>query len=201
MLLLLAQVTDLLEYCTELSSQDPGSCHGRLVQDICLELPSLKTSHFSQIKQAVMEEAKVYLPHYTHTLDLDRFNCNFFATLLQWAQRIENFKVIHLYRYRKINFIESLLSILTSILLQATEQRKQSKVHNCYQAETPRVEAAECQLLPRAEEILEMTDLEPVTEYKLERLVNLLRLSRRTVVFTRSPHTKDKHYGTQCGIR
>ena len=82
MLLLLAQVTDLLEYCTELSSQDPGSCHGRLVQDICLELPSLKTSHFSQIKQAVMEEAKVYLPHYTHTLYLDRFNCSFFATFL-----------------------------------------------------------------------------------------------------------------------
>ena len=75
MLLLLAQVTDLLEYCTELSSQDPGSCHGRLVQDICLELPSLKTSHFSQIKQAVMEEAKVDLPHNTHILD--RFNCIF----------------------------------------------------------------------------------------------------------------------------
>ena len=46
-----------------------------------------------------------------------------------------------------------------------------------------------------------MSDAEGVTDYKLERLVNLLRLSRRTVVFTRSPYTKDKHYGIQCGIR
>lgn len=94
MLLLLAQVTDLLEYCTELSSQDPGSCHGRLVQDICLELPSLKTSHFSQIKQAVMEEAKVDLPlHITHTFSIDSI-ATFFG--LQWAQSIENLKVLHL---------------------------------------------------------------------------------------------------------
>lgn len=55
--------------------------------------------------------------------------------------------------------------------------------------------------MPDPEEITEMTDSEAITDYKMERLVNLLRLSKRTVVFTRSPYTKDKHYGTQCGIR
>ena len=46
-----------------------------------------------------------------------------------------------------------------------------------------------------------MTDNDAVIDYKLERLVNLMRLSRRTVVYTRSPYTNDKHYGTECGIR
>ena len=46
-----------------------------------------------------------------------------------------------------------------------------------------------------------MTDNDAVSDYKLERLVNLMRLSRRTVVYTRSPYTNDKHYGTECGIR
>ena len=55
--------------------------------------------------------------------------------------------------------------------------------------------------MPDPEDITEMSDYEGVTHYKMERLVNLLRLSKRSVVFTRSPYTKDKHYGTQCGIR
>ena len=75
-------------------------------------------------------------------------------------------------------------------------------VHNCYstgnESETDEESSS---LLPEPEEITEMTDSEAVTDYKMERLVNLLRLSKRTVVFTRSPYTKDKHYGTQCGIR
>ena len=52
-------VTDLLQYCPQLHEQDPQSCHGRLVQDICLETPHLKTSKFSQAKKALIEEVKV----------------------------------------------------------------------------------------------------------------------------------------------
>ena len=52
-------VTDLLQYCPLLPPQDPQSCHGRLVQDICLDIPHLKTSKFSEIRKAVIEEAKV----------------------------------------------------------------------------------------------------------------------------------------------
>ena len=52
-------VTDLLQYCPELHQRDPQSCHGRLVQDICLDIPNLKTSKFSEIRKAVIEEAKV----------------------------------------------------------------------------------------------------------------------------------------------
>ena len=75
------------------------------------------------------------------------------------------------------------------------------KVHNCYSSGIESEDDEEIGLMPEPEEITEMTDTEGVTDYKLERLVNLLRLSKRTVVFTRSPYTKDKHYGTQCGIR
>ena len=61
-------VTNLLYYCTEFDSQDPQSCHGRLVQDICLDLPALKTSQFSQLKKAVLEEAKVVDQQPNHLL-------------------------------------------------------------------------------------------------------------------------------------
>ena len=46
-----------------------------------------------------------------------------------------------------------------------------------------------------------MADSDLVVDYKLERLVNLMRMSKRTVVFTQSKMTDAKHYGTQCGIR
>ena len=46
-----------------------------------------------------------------------------------------------------------------------------------------------------------MADEDLVVDYKLERLVNLMRMSRRTLVFTQSKLTDAKHYGTQCGIR
>ena len=49
--------------------------------------------------------------------------------------------------------------------------------------------------------ILEMADQDLVVDYKLERLINLMRMSKRTLVFTQSKLTDAKHYGTQCGIR
>ena len=52
-------VTELLELCPRLEDRDPQSCHGRLVQDICLDTPSLKISKFSQNKKALIEEIKV----------------------------------------------------------------------------------------------------------------------------------------------
>ena len=52
-------VTELLELCPRLEVRDPQSCHGRLVQDICLDTPSLKISKFSQIRKALIEELKV----------------------------------------------------------------------------------------------------------------------------------------------
>ena len=52
-------VTELLEICPRLEVRDPQSCHGRLVQDICLDTPSLKISKFSQIRKALIEELKV----------------------------------------------------------------------------------------------------------------------------------------------
>ena len=52
-------VTELLEYCPHLGLRDPQSCHGRLVQDICLDVPSIKTSKFSQLRKALMDEIKV----------------------------------------------------------------------------------------------------------------------------------------------
>ena len=52
-------VTELLELCPRLEIRDPQSCHGRLVQDICLDTPSLKISKFSQIRKALIEEVKV----------------------------------------------------------------------------------------------------------------------------------------------
>ena len=52
-------VTDLLQYCPQLDHKDPQSCHGRLVSDICLDQPNIKTSTFAQMKNAVIEEAKV----------------------------------------------------------------------------------------------------------------------------------------------
>ena len=86
---------------------------------------------------------------------------------------------------------------------KSSTERKSSKVHNCFAShdDTEEKEDLNQNLLPDDEEIDEMTDSDPVIDYKLERLINLLRLSRRTVVFTKSPFTKDKHYGTQCGIR
>ena len=52
-------VTELLELCPRLEDRDPQSCHGRLVQDICLDTPTLKISKFSQNKKALIEEIKV----------------------------------------------------------------------------------------------------------------------------------------------
>ena len=52
-------VTELLMVCPSLEDRDPQSCHGRLVQDICLDTPSLKISKFSQNKKALIEEIKV----------------------------------------------------------------------------------------------------------------------------------------------
>ena len=52
-------VTELLEICPRLEIRDPQSCHGRLVQDICLDTPSLKISKFSQIRKALIEELQV----------------------------------------------------------------------------------------------------------------------------------------------
>ena len=52
-------VTELLELCPRLDDRDPQSCHGRLVQDICLDTPSLKISKFSQIRKALIDELKV----------------------------------------------------------------------------------------------------------------------------------------------
>ena len=52
-------VTNLLYDCPHFDSQDPQSCHGRLVQDICLDQPALKTSKFSQLRKAILDEAKV----------------------------------------------------------------------------------------------------------------------------------------------
>ena len=52
-------VTELLELFPRLEVRDPQSCHGRLVQDICLDTPSLKISKFSQIRKALIEELKV----------------------------------------------------------------------------------------------------------------------------------------------
>ena len=159
-------VTNLLYYCTELESQDPQSCHGRLVQDICLDLPALKTSQFSQLKKAVLDEAKV-------------------TDQLQFS--IKN----------------NMISRPITFIFQFKEnERKSSKVHNCFaHHEETEEKTVTSDCLPENEEILEMTDNDGVIDYKLERLVNLLRLSRRTVVFTRSPYTNDKHYGTECGIR
>ena len=54
-------MTELLELCPRLEDRDPQSCHGRLVQDICLDTPSLKTSKFSQIRKALIEELKVHI--------------------------------------------------------------------------------------------------------------------------------------------
>ena len=78
-------------------------------------------------------------------------------------------------------------------------------MHNCFAGHTEEGDGdedlSETFLVPDIDEIVEMADEEAVLNYKLERLVNLLRLSRRTVVFTRSSLTTDKHYGTECGIR
>jgi hypothetical protein len=46
----------------------------------------------------------------------------------------------------------------------------------------------------------QVADSPAVVEYKLERLVHLLRMSRRTVVYTEARSTDSRHYGTQCGI-
>ena len=56
-------VTELLELCPRLEVRDPQSCHGRLVQDICLDTPSLKISKFSQIRKALIDELKVDIIH------------------------------------------------------------------------------------------------------------------------------------------
>lgn len=134
-------LTDLLQDYQEVDRRENQSCHGRLVQDICLETPHIKRSQYSQIKKALIREE---------------------------AEKCPQVKV---------------------------------KSHNCFvtEDETP-LKVEEC-LFPDDEEVTEMTDLDVVVDYKLERLVNLLRLSSRTVVFTRSAVTTDKHYGTQCGIR
>ena len=148
-------VTELLELCPRLEVRDPQSCHGRLVQDICLDTPSLKISKFSQIRKALIDELKVWLVS---------------------------------------------LSVLYFVHSQENDPPK-GKVHNCFSSGNESEQDEENALLPDPEEITEMSDNDGVTDYKMERLVNLLRLSKRTVVFTRSPYTKDKHYGTQCGIR
>ena len=91
-------------------------------------------------------------------------------------------------------------SVLYFVHSQENDAPK-GKVHNCFSSGNESEQDEESALLPDPEDITEMSDYEGVTDYKMERLVNLLRLSKRTVVFTRSPYTKDKHYGTQCGIR
>ena len=80
---------------------------------------------------------------------------------------------------------------------------KRKKSHNCFiiHEDNHQEETENSYKLPNDEEILEMTDDDNVVDYKIGRLANLLRLSKRTVVFTRSPYTNDKHYGTECGIR
>ena len=131
-------LTDLLADYPEVDRREYQSCHGRLVQDICLETPTIKRTQFSEIKAALIREEKQ--------------KCG-----------------------------------------------GKSKSHNCFAKESEPQDDIEDFLFD--EEITEMTDLDIVIDYKLERLVNLLRLSKRTVVFTRSARTTDKHYGTECGIR
>ena len=131
-------LTDLLYDYPEVDRRDFQSCHGRLVQDICLETPTIKRTQYSEIKAALIKEEKQ--------------KCG-----------------------------------------------GKVKTHNCFAPDSEPQDEMEDFLFD--EEITEMTDLDIVVDYKMERLVNLLRLSNRTVVFTRSARTTDKHYGTECGIR
>lgn len=125
-------VTDLLFDYPEVDRREYQSCHGRLVQDICLETPTIKRTQYSEIKASLVRE--------------ERQKC---------AGKV--------------------------------------KLHNCFIPDSEPQDNIEDFLFD--EEITEMTDLDIVIDYKLERLVNLLRLSKRTVVFTRSARTTDKHYG------
>ena len=131
-------LTDLLYDYPETDGREYQSCHGRLVQDICLETPTIKRTQFSEIKEALVRE--------------ERQKC---------AGKV--------------------------------------KTHNCFAPASEPQDDIEDFLFE--EEITEMTDLDIVIDYKLERLATLLRLSNRTVVFTRSARTTDKHYGTECAIR
>ena len=133
-------LTDLLHSYPEVERRDYQSCHGRLVQDICLETPHIKRSQYSQIKKALIKE-------------------------------------------------------------EAERNVGKTKPHNCFVKQDETSQHVDDFLFPDDEEILEMTDLDVVVDYKMERLVNLLRLSSRTLVFTRSALTSEKHYGTQCAIR